>query len=53
MNVDTQSKKTSKYSLQVTKYADEKQKYDEILSAIGEYFELFKSHTDLLEDLWL
>jgi hypothetical protein len=39
----------------VTKYADERAgaKYDEILSAIGEYFELFKTHTDLLEDLWL
>lgn len=37
----------------MTKYAAEKTKYDEILSAIGEYFELFKTHTDLLEDLWL
>jgi hypothetical protein len=37
----------------VTKYISEKVKYDEILSAIGEYFELFKTHTDLLEDLWL
>ena len=37
----------------MTKYADERAKYDEILSAIGEYFELFKTHTDLLEDLWL
>lgn len=35
------------------KYQDERVKYDEILSAIGEYFELFKTHTDLLEDLWL
>ncbi len=41
------------YILHVTKYASEKAKYDEILSAIGEYFELFKTHTDLLEDLWL
>jgi hypothetical protein len=41
------------YILHVTKYVDEKAKYDEILSAIGEYFELFKTHTDLLEDLWL
>jgi hypothetical protein len=39
--------------LHVTKYTQEKTKYDDILSAIGEYFELFKSHTDLLEDLWL
>jgi hypothetical protein len=41
------------YTLQVAKYATEKVKFDEILSAIGEYFELFKTHTDLLEDLWL
>ena len=41
------------YTLHVTKYASEKTKYDEILSAIGEYFELFKNHTDLLEDLWI
>lgn len=41
------------YILHVTKYANERAKYDEILSAIGEYFELFKTHTDLLEDLWL
>jgi hypothetical protein len=41
------------YILHVTKYVNEKQKYDEILSAIGEYFELFKTHTELLEDLWL
>ena len=41
------------YILHVTKYTQEKTKYDDILSAIGEYFELFKSHTDLLEDLWL
>jgi hypothetical protein len=39
--------------LHVTRYVEEKAKYDEILSAIGEYFELFKTHTDLLEDLWL
>lgn len=41
------------YILNVKKYASEKPKYDEILSAIGEYFELFRTHTDLLEDLWL
>jgi hypothetical protein len=41
------------YILNVKKYHTEKAKYDEILSAIGEYFELFKSHADLLEDLWI
>lgn len=37
----------------VSRYVDQQTKYDENLSAIGEYFELFKSHTDLLEDLWI
>ena len=37
----------------VSRYADHHIKFDDILSAIGEYFELFKTHTDLLEDLWL
>lgn len=41
------------FELYATRYAEECAKYDEILSAIGEYFELFKTHTDLLEDLWL
>ncbi|CDW73734.1 UNKNOWN [Stylonychia lemnae] len=41
------------YTLRATKYQDEKVKYDEILSAIGEYFELFKNNTNLLEDMWL
>lgn len=41
------------FTLYATHYTAEKAKYDEILSAIGEYFELFKTHTDLLEDLWL
>lgn len=41
------------YDTYVSRYADEKQKYDEILSAIGEYFELFKNNADKLEDLWL
>ncbi len=48
-----QAPKVTTPILHVTKYASEKAKYDEILSAIGEYFELFKTHTDLLEDLWL
>ena len=37
----------------VSRYLDQQPKYDENLSAIGEYFELFKTHTDNLEDLWL
>ena len=37
---------------QMKKYQEERLHYDEILSAIGEYFELFKTHTDLLEDMW-
>jgi hypothetical protein len=41
------------YTLNVKRYTSEKDKFNEILSAIGEYFELFKTHTDLLEDLWL
>ena len=28
-------------------------KFDEILSAVGDYFDLFKNNTDKLEDLWL
>ena len=27
--------------------------FDEILSAVGDYFDLFKNNTDKLEDLWL
>lgn len=47
------TQKTKEEVKSVIKYTQEKQKFDEILSAIGEYFELFKTHTDLLEDLWL
>lgn len=35
-------------------YRGELQKnFDEILSAVGDYFDLFKNNTDKLEDLWL
>jgi hypothetical protein len=34
-------------------YKDEKAKFDEILSAIGDYFDLFKANTQRLECLWL
>lgn len=40
-------------SVSVSRYGDHQAKFDDNLSAIGEYFELFKTHTDLLEDLWL
>jgi hypothetical protein len=41
------------YIIRVANYKDKKLKFDEILSAIGDYFELFKSNTDRLEDLWI
>jgi hypothetical protein len=34
-------------------YLQAREKYDEILSAIGEYFDLFRQNTDRLEDLFL
>ena len=34
-------------------YKDAVQKFDEILSAVVDYFELFKMNADKLEDLWL
>lgn len=34
-------------------YKDEKGKFDDILSAIGDYFDLFKTNTKRLESLWL
>ena len=34
-------------------YKEKKSKYEEILSAMGEYFELFKKNTERLEDLFL
>ena len=34
-------------------YKDEPYKYDEIIQAIGDYFDLFKNKTDQLEWLWL
>jgi hypothetical protein len=34
-------------------YKDEKAKFDDILSAIGDYFDLFKTNTQRLECLWL
>lgn len=34
-------------------YREYSGKFDEILSAVGDYFELFKNNTNKLEDLWL
>lgn len=34
-------------------YRELQPKFDEILSAVGDYFELFKNNTNKLEDLWL
>lgn len=34
-------------------YKDEPLKFDDILSAIGDYFDLFKTNTTRLEGLWL
>ena len=34
-------------------YKDEQAKFDDILSAIGDYFDLFKTNTQRLEQLWL
>ena len=34
-------------------YKDEQTKFDDILSAIGDYFDLFKTNTTRLECLWL
>lgn len=38
----------------VKEYKGDLQKnFDEILSAVGDYFDLFKNNTDKLEALWL
>ena len=38
----------------VEKYSGSLQKhFDEILSAVGDYFDLFKNNTEKLEALWL
>jgi hypothetical protein len=34
-------------------YPEYHTKFDEILSAVGDYFDLFKNNTNKLEDLWL
>jgi hypothetical protein len=42
-----------KDNLVVKDYRSNQTKFDEILSAVGDYFELFKNNTNKLEDLWL
>jgi hypothetical protein len=37
----------------VKSYCELQPKFDEVLSAVGDYFELFKNNTNKLEDLWL
>lgn len=40
--------------LRVKEYRGDLQKnFDEILSAVGDYFDLFKNNTEKLEALWL
>lgn len=41
------------YDLIVKNYCELQPKFDEVLSAVGDYFELFKNNTNKLEDLWL
>ena len=38
---------------EVKSYRDEQAKFDEILVAISDYFDLFRNNTDRLEDLWM
>ena len=43
-----------KREMRAKEYRGELQKnFDEILSAVGDYFDLFKNNTDKLEALWL
>jgi len=47
-------KTTASHEILVAKdYREFQPKFDEILSAVGDYFELFKNNTNKLEDLWL
>ena len=46
--------KASKDSdLVAVKYEHAVKAYEDILSAVGDYFDLFRANSDLLEDLWL
>ena len=35
-----------------TEYKDAPEKFDEVISAVGDYFDLFKQNTDKLEDMF-
>lgn len=41
------------YNIKTQDYKQASAKFDEILSAVGDYFELFKGNTEKLEDLWM
>ena len=50
------TKKTIKQTQEILvakDYREFQTKFDEILSAVGDYFELLKNNTNKLEDLWL
>ena len=50
---DSGKNRTRSDKIQVKDYRSNQTKFDEILSAVGDYFELFKTNTNKLEDLWL
>ncbi len=53
-NTKKRTKQTQMQEILVAKdYRELQPKFDEILSAVGDYFELFKNNTNKLEDLWL
>lgn len=53
-NNKKRTKQTQMQEILVAKdYRELQPKFDEILSAVGDYFELFKNNTNKLEDLWL
>ena len=40
-------------NIQVVDYPKKKQKFDDIIQAVADYFALFKNNTERLEDLFL
>ena len=49
----TELAKQKAYTIKVCDYREKSAKFDEILSAVGDYFDLFRQNTQRLEDLWL
>lgn len=47
------SVKQTSETMVIKEYPKHQGKFDEILSAVGDYFDLFKNNTNKLEDLWL